>query len=93
MFLTKKLILANILVGSAVLATLGTAALAYALTDPDCRHKLKDCADKMRNCKDKMCNRSPDIDGTEKAQWLLGSCFYQSENTECKNFYLFLVQL
>ena len=67
MFLTKKLILANILVGSAVLATVGSAALAYALTDPDCRHKFKDCADKMRNCKDKMCNRSPDIDGTEKA--------------------------
>ena len=93
MFLTKKLILANVFLGSAVLATLGTAAFAYALTDPDCRHKLKDCADKMRNCKDKMCNRSSDIDGTEKAQWLLGSYFHQSENTECKNFYLFLVQL
>ena len=67
MFRTKKLILANVLVGSAFLATLGTAALAYALTDPDCKHKLKDCADKMRNCKDKMCNRSSDIDGAEKA--------------------------
>ena len=66
-FLTKKLILANVLVGSAVLATLGTAAFAYALTDPDCRHKLKDCADKMRNCKDKMSNRSSDINGAEKA--------------------------
>ena len=67
MFLTKKLILANVLVGSAVFATLGTVAFAYALTDPDCRHKLKDCADKMRNFKDKMCNRSSDIDGAEKA--------------------------
>ena len=67
MFLTKKLILANVFVSSAVLATLGTAAFAYALTDQDCRHKLKDCADKMRNCKDKMRNRSSDIDGAEKA--------------------------
>jgi len=67
MFLTKKLILANILVGSALLATLGTAAFVYVLTDPDCRHNLKDCADKMRNCKDKMCNRSSDIDSAEKA--------------------------
>ena len=67
MFLTKKLILANVFVSSAVLATLGTAAFAYALTDPVCRHKLKDCADKMRNCKDKMRNRSSDIDGAEKA--------------------------
>ena len=63
MFLTKKLILANILVGSAVLATVGSAALAYALTDSDCRHKLKDCVDKMRDCKDQMCNRSSDING------------------------------
>ena len=67
MFFVKKVILANVLVGSAVFTTLGTAAFAYALTDPDCRHKLKDCADKMRNCKDKMCNRSSDIDGTEIA--------------------------
>ena len=67
MFLTKKLILANILVGSAVLATVGSAALAYALTDSDCRHKLKDCVDKMRDCKDQMCNRSSDINGAEKA--------------------------
>ena len=67
MFLTKKLILANVFLGSAVLATLGTAALAYALTDPDCRHKLKGCTDKMRNCKDRMCNRSSDINGAEAA--------------------------
>ena len=67
MFLTKKLILANVFVSSAVLATLGTAALAYALTDPDCRHKLKDCADKMRNCANKMCNRSSNDGGPEMA--------------------------
>ncbi len=67
MFFVKKVILANVLVGSAVLATLGAAAFAYAMNDKDCRHKLKDCADKTRNCKNKMCNRSSDIDGTEKA--------------------------
>ena len=67
MFLTKKLILANVFLGSAVLATIGTAALAYALTDPDCRHKLKGCTDKMRNCKDRICNRSSDINGAEAA--------------------------
>ena len=67
MFLTKKLILANVFLGSAVLATLGTAALAYALTDPNCKNKLKSCTDKMRNCKDRMCNRSSDINGAEAA--------------------------
>ena len=86
MFLTKKLILANVFLGSAFLATLGTAALAYALTDPDCRHKLKDCANKMRNCNDKMCNRSSDIDVAEKAQWLKGSCFIRAKIPNAKTF-------
>ena len=67
MFLTKKLILANVLVGSAIFAALGTAALAYALTDADCRHKLKDYANKMRNCKDEMRTRSSNTNGAEKA--------------------------
>ena len=35
MFFVKKVILANVLVGSAVFATLGTAAFAYALNDQD----------------------------------------------------------
>ena len=51
----------------AVLATLGTAAFAYALTDPLCRHKLEDYADKIRNFKDKVCKRSSAINDTEKA--------------------------
>lgn len=67
MFLTKKLILANVVLSGAVFATLGSAAIAYALTDPACRNKLKNCADKMRNCKDKTCNRSSNIDGAENA--------------------------
>ena len=84
MFLTKKLILANVLVGSAVFATFGTAAIAYALTNPDCKHKLKDCADKMRNCKDKMCNRSSEINGAEKAQWLQGSSYMRAKILNAK---------
>ena len=63
----KKLIVANVLVGSAIFATLGTAALAYALTDADCRHNLKDYANKMRNCKDKIRTRSSNINGAEEA--------------------------
>ena len=58
MFLAKKIMVANMLVGGAVLAAVGTAALTYALVNPDCRDKFKGCADKIRNCKDKMCNRS-----------------------------------
>ena len=65
MFPTKTLILANILVGSAVHATVGTATLAHALTDPDCRHKLKDCSDRMCNCKDQKLNGSF---GSERAE-------------------------
>ena len=67
MYFVKKVILANVLIGTAVLATLGTAAVAYALTDPLCRLKLKDYADKIRNFKDKVCKRSSDINDAEKA--------------------------
>ena len=68
MFLAKKIMVANILVGGAVLATFSTAALAYALTNPNCINRLKDCGDKMRDCKDRMCNRSSDVNGAEGAQ-------------------------
>ena len=64
---TKKLILANILLGSIVHATVGTATLAYALTDPDCRQKLKDCSDRICNCKDKKFNGSFGGDRAEQA--------------------------
>ena len=53
MFLAKKIMAANILVGGVVLATVGTAALTYVLFDPDAREKMKDCADKFRVCRDK----------------------------------------
>ena len=58
MFLTKKIIAANIVIGGAVLATAGTAAVVYAMSDPNCRDKLKDCSDRMRDCANRMCNRS-----------------------------------
>ena len=58
MFFAKKIIAANILIGGAVLAAAGTAAVAYAMSDPNCRDKLKDCSDRMRDCANRMCNRS-----------------------------------
>ena len=67
MFLVKKIMVANILVGGAVLATFSTAALAYALTNPNCINRLKDCGDKMRGFKDRMSNRSSDMNGEEEA--------------------------
>ena len=67
MLLANKVILANVLVGSAVLATVGTAAFAHALTERDCRNRPKDRAVKMRDYKDKMCNRSPDMGDAEEA--------------------------
>ena len=67
MFLVKKIMVANMLVGGAVLAAVGTAALTYALFNPGCRDKFKDCADKMRDCKDKVCNRSSKTNSAEGA--------------------------
>ena len=67
MLFAKKIIAANIVIGGAVLATAGTAALTYALFDPDAREKLKECADKFRDTKNKMSNRSSDKNGTETA--------------------------
>tara|TARA_A100001011_G_C14098705_1_gene751837 strand:+ start:727 stop:945 length:219 start_codon:yes stop_codon:yes gene_type:complete len=58
MFFAKKIIAANILIGGAVLAAAGTAAVAYAMSDPNSRDKLKDCSDRMRDCVNRMCNRS-----------------------------------
>ena len=60
MFFTKKIIAANIVIGGAVLAVAGTAAIAYAMSDPNCRDKIKDWADRMRDCANRMCNRSSD---------------------------------
>ena len=60
MFFTKKIIAANIVIGGAVLAVAGTAAIAYAMSDPNCRDKIKDCSDRMRDCVNRLCNRSSD---------------------------------
>ena len=65
MLLAKKIIAANIVIGGAVLATAGTAALTYALFDPEAREKLKECADKLRDTKNQMGSRSRNKNGTE----------------------------
>ena len=65
MLIAKKIIALNAIIGGAVLTTVGTAAVAYALTNPTCRDKLRDCKDKLRQCKSKMCSRSPDANGTQ----------------------------
>ena len=57
MFFAKKIIAANIVIGGAVLAAAGTAAVAYAMSDPNSRDKLKDCSDRMRDCANRMGNR------------------------------------
>ena len=65
MFCAKKIIAANIVIGGAVLAAAGTAAVAYAMSDPNCRDKLKECSDRMRDCANRMCNRSSNGGGPE----------------------------
>ncbi len=65
MFIAKKIIALNAIIGGAVLATVGTAAVAHTLTNPTCRDKLRDCKDKLHQCKSKMWYRSPDTNGTQ----------------------------
>ena len=77
MFIAKKIIAVNAIIGGAVLATVGTAAVAYALTNPTCRDKLRDCKNKMRHCKSKMCSRSSDTNGTQQDSGLGSSTVLQ----------------
>ena len=65
MFIAKKIIALNAIIGGAVFATVGTAAIAYALTNPTCRDKLRDCKDKLRYCESKTRSRSSDTNGTQ----------------------------
>ena len=65
MFFTKKIIAAKIVIGGAVFAAAGIAAVAYSMSDPKCREKLRDCSDRMRDCKNRMCNRPSDSDDRE----------------------------
>ena len=67
MFLAKKIMAANVLVGGIVLATVGTAALTYVLFDPDAREKMKDCADKFRACRSKKRSDDTELGDTETA--------------------------
>ena len=60
MLVAKKIIAANLIVGGAIVVAAGTAAIAYAMSDPNCRDKIKDCSDRMRDCVNRLCNRSSD---------------------------------
>ena len=67
MLVAKKLIAANLIVGGAIVIAAGTAAIAYAMSDPNCRNKIKDCSDRMRDCANRLCNRSSDNGDPEMA--------------------------
>ena len=67
MLVAKKIIAANLIVGGAVVVAAGTAAIAYAIFDPNCRNKVKDCSDRMRDCANRLCNRSSDNGDPEMA--------------------------
>jgi hypothetical protein len=63
----KKIIAANLIVGGAIVVAAGTAAIAYVMSDPNCRDKIKDCSDRMRDCANRMCNRFSDSGDPEMA--------------------------
>ena len=65
MLIAKKIIAANLIIGGALAVLAGTAAIAYAMSDPNGRDKIKDCSDRMRDCKNRMCNRPSDSDDRE----------------------------
>ena len=67
MLIAKKIIVANLIVGGVIAVVAGTAAIAYAMFDPNCRDKIKNCSDRMRDCANRLCNRSSDSGDTEMA--------------------------
>ena len=42
MLVAKKILAANLIVGGAIVVAAGTAAIAYTMSDPNCRDKIKD---------------------------------------------------
>jgi len=67
MLVPKKIIAANLIVGGAIVVAAGTTAIAYAMSDPNFRDKIKDCSDRMRDCANRMCNRFSDSGDPEMA--------------------------
>ena len=67
MLIAKKIIAANLIVGGALTVVAGTAAIAYAMTDPNGREKIEDCSDRMRTCANRLCNPSSDNDDSKMA--------------------------
>ena len=67
MLVAKKIIAANLIVGGAIVVAAGTATIAFAMSDPNCRDKIKDCSDRMHDCANRLCNRSSDNGDPEMA--------------------------
>ena len=67
MLVAKKIFAANLIVGGAIVVAAGTATIAFAMSDPNCRDKIKDCSDRMRDCANRLCNRSSDNGNPEMA--------------------------
>ena len=67
MLIAKKIIAANLIIGGALAVLAGTAAIAYAMSDPNGRDKIKDCSDRIRNCANRLCNHSSDNDDPKMA--------------------------
>jgi hypothetical protein len=67
MLVAKKIIAANLIVGGAIVVAAGTAAIDFAMSDPNCRDKIQDCSDRMRDCANRLCNRSSDNGDPEMA--------------------------
>jgi hypothetical protein len=67
MLVAKKIIAANLIVGGAIVVAARKATIAFAMSDPNCRDKIKDCSDRMRDCANRLCNRSSDNGDPEMA--------------------------
>ena len=58
MCFATKIIATNLILCGAIVATAGTAVIAFAMNDPLCRDKIKDCTKRLRDQANSMCNRS-----------------------------------
>ena len=67
MLIFKKIIAANLIVGGALVVVAGTAAISYAMTDPNGGEKIKNCSDRIRDCANRLCNHSSDNDDPKMA--------------------------
>ena len=47
MLFSKSIVAANIILGGAIVAAVGSALLVYAINDPRCMERIKRCSDQM----------------------------------------------